>query len=51
VFGVAGQTIAAIASFGAVFLVWTGTALAVRRLLASVRRRHREEAREERPAA
>ncbi len=51
VFGIPGQTIAAIASFGAVFLVWTGTALAVRRLWASVRRRQREEVREERPAA
>jgi uncharacterized iron-regulated membrane protein len=51
VFGVPGQTIAAIASFGAVFLVWTGTALAVRRLWASVRRRQREDLREERPAA
>jgi uncharacterized iron-regulated membrane protein len=51
VFGIPGQTIAAIASSGAVFLVWTGTALAVRRLWASVRRRQREDLREERPAA
>lgn len=51
VFGIPGQTIAAIASFGAVFLVWTGTALAVRRVWASLRRRRREDLREERPAA
>ncbi len=52
VFGIPGQTIAAIASFGAVFLVWTGTALAVRRLSASVRRRQQsDDLREERPAA
>jgi uncharacterized iron-regulated membrane protein len=51
VFGTPGQTIAAIASFGAVFLVWTGTALAVRRSWASVRRRRREDLREEREAA
>jgi uncharacterized iron-regulated membrane protein len=51
VFGIPGQTIAALASGGAVFLVWTGTALAVRRLWASLGRRRREDLREERAAA
>ena len=36
-FGVAGETIAAIACFGAVFLVWTGLSMALRRLLAAMR--------------
>ena len=39
VLGVPGQTIAGIASGGAVFLVWTGIALALRRGIAFVRRR------------
>jgi len=39
VLGLPGQTIAGIASGGAVFLVWTGIALALRRGLAFVKRR------------
>jgi len=37
--GLPGQTIAGVASAGAVFLVWTGIALAVRRGIAFIRRR------------
>ena len=37
-FGTVGQTIAGIASLGGAFLVWTGLALAIRRLFAAVRR-------------
>ena len=33
-FGVAGESIAAIACLGAVFLVWTGLAMAIRRVVA-----------------
>jgi uncharacterized iron-regulated membrane protein len=40
VYGVAGQTIAGSVSGGAAVLVWTGLALAVRRLLAWRRRQH-----------
>ena len=36
-FGVAGETIAAIACIGAVFLVWTGLSMALRRLFAALR--------------
>jgi uncharacterized iron-regulated membrane protein len=39
VLGLPGQTVAGIASAGAVFLVWTGIALALRRAVAFVRRR------------
>ncbi|MEP7366528.1 MAG: PepSY-associated TM helix domain-containing protein [Acidobacteriota bacterium] len=41
VYGVAGQTIAGLASLGAVFLVYTGVALSLRRLAAWHRRRER----------
>jgi uncharacterized iron-regulated membrane protein len=47
-FGVVGQTIAGLASAGAVMLVWTGVTLALRRLAAWRRRRAR--ARESAPA-
>lgn len=43
-YGLTGQTIAGIASAGGVFLVYTGLALATRRLLASLRRRRSGEA-------
>jgi uncharacterized iron-regulated membrane protein len=39
VFGIAGQTVATLASLGGVFLVWTGLALSLRRLAAWHRRR------------
>lgn len=39
VFGIAGQTIAGIASAGAVFLAWTGVSLSLRRLGAWIKRR------------
>ncbi len=37
--GIPGETIAAIASLGACFLVWTGISLAIRRLWAAIGRR------------
>jgi uncharacterized iron-regulated membrane protein len=40
-FGVAGQTIAGLASLGGVMLAWTGVALALRRFGAWRRRRER----------
>src|SRR5688572_33247598 len=40
-YGVAGQTIAGIASFAGVMLVWTGFALSFHRLFAWIRRRKR----------
>ena len=40
-FGIPGETVAAIASAGAVVLVWTGISLAIRRLLRSVARQKR----------
>ena len=43
-YGLTGQTIAGIASAGGVFLVYTGLALATRRLLAALRRRRSGEA-------
>jgi uncharacterized iron-regulated membrane protein len=46
-FGLAGQTVAGIASAGGVVLVWTGIALSVRRLIAWRRRRTRDEERVE----
>ncbi|HEX6214823.1 MAG TPA: PepSY domain-containing protein, partial [Vicinamibacterales bacterium] len=39
-YGLMGQTIAGIASLGGVFLVYTGFALAIRRLLAWIKRRN-----------
>ena len=39
-YGLTGQTIAGLASAGGVFLVYTGLALAIRRLLAFIRRRN-----------
>jgi uncharacterized iron-regulated membrane protein len=39
-YGFAGQTIAGVASLGGVFLVYTGFALAIRRLLAWIKRRN-----------
>jgi uncharacterized iron-regulated membrane protein len=48
VLGLAGQTVAGIASFGAVFLVWTGLSLAYRRFFVRVTR---SEDRRERTAA
>jgi uncharacterized iron-regulated membrane protein len=48
VLGLAGQTVAGLASLGGVFLVWTGIALAIRRLLAARRRKTRQA---ERPMA
>lgn len=39
VLGILGQTVAGLASAGAVVLVWTGVALALRRLLAWIKRR------------
>jgi uncharacterized iron-regulated membrane protein len=39
VLGITGQTIAGLASAGGAFLVWTGIALALRRLRASIKRR------------
>jgi uncharacterized iron-regulated membrane protein len=42
--GAAGQAIAALASLGAAFLVWTGLSLSVRRLWAAVRRRKASQA-------
>jgi uncharacterized iron-regulated membrane protein len=39
--GIAGETIAAIASLGACFLTWTGISLAIRRLWVAVGRRRR----------
>ena len=38
-YGLTGQTIAGLASLGGVFLVYTGIALATRRLLAWIKRR------------
>jgi uncharacterized iron-regulated membrane protein len=46
VFGVAGQTVATIASAGVVLMVWTGLALAWRRLLHAVRLRQSAAARQ-----
>jgi uncharacterized iron-regulated membrane protein len=46
-YGMAGQTVAGIASAGAVVLVWTGIALSLRRFAAWRRRRAREEGRVE----
>jgi uncharacterized iron-regulated membrane protein len=43
-YGLTGQTVAGIASAGGVFLVYTGLALATRRLLAALRRRRSGEA-------
>jgi hypothetical protein len=40
-FGIPGETIAAIASAAAMFLVYTGISLAIRRLLRSMQRRKR----------
>jgi hypothetical protein len=40
-YGVIGQTIAGIASFAGVILVWTGFALSLHRLSAWIRRRKR----------
>jgi hypothetical protein len=40
-FGIPGKTVAAIASAGAVFLVWTGSSLTIHRLLRSVARQKR----------
>lgn len=52
IYGLAGQTIAGLASLGGVFLVYTGLALALRRLLAWLRRRNARNAPAEyRPAA
>jgi uncharacterized iron-regulated membrane protein len=48
--GLAGQTIAALASLGAVFLGWTGISLAIRRMLAAVARRRKPVAAMEVPA-
>ena len=42
VLGLAGQTVAGLASLGGVFLVWTGIALAIRRWLAARRRKTRQ---------
>jgi uncharacterized iron-regulated membrane protein len=42
VLGIAGQTIAGLATLGGIFLVWTGIALAIRRALAARRRRERQ---------
>ena len=42
VLGLAGQTVAGLASLGGVFLVWTGIALAIRRLIAARRRKNRQ---------
>ena len=42
VLGFAGQTVAGLATLGGVFLVWTGIALAIRRLIASRRRQKRD---------
>jgi uncharacterized iron-regulated membrane protein len=42
-YGLVGQTIAGIASLGGVFLVWTGQALVIRRLIAWLGRRRRLE--------
>jgi uncharacterized iron-regulated membrane protein len=42
VLGLAGQTVAGLASLGGIFLVWTGIALAIRRLLAARRRKTRQ---------
>ena len=39
--GLAGQIVAAIASLGGAFLIWTGISLAVNRLLSWIGRRHR----------
>jgi uncharacterized iron-regulated membrane protein len=44
VWGVVGQTIAGLASLGGVVLVWTGLALALRRLVRWLARRGRDEA-------
>lgn len=43
VLGITGQTIAGIASAGAVFLAWTGVSLSVRRFGAWIKRRRRNE--------
>jgi uncharacterized iron-regulated membrane protein len=51
VLGLAGQTVAGLASAGAVFLVWTGIALALRRGVAFVRRRRERATLAEEPAA
>jgi uncharacterized iron-regulated membrane protein len=40
-FGLIGQTVAGLASFAGAMLVWTGTALAIRRLRAWIRNRER----------
>lgn len=42
VLGMAGQTVAGLATLGGIFLVWTGIALAIRRALAARRRRERQ---------
>jgi uncharacterized iron-regulated membrane protein len=49
--GIAGQTIAGLASMGAVVLVWTGISLSVRRLWSWRRRRSSQALREEREIA
>ena len=51
VLGLPGQTVAGLASAGAVFLVWTGIALALRRGVAFVRRRRERATLAEEPAA
>ena len=50
-YGLAGQTIAGLASAGGMFLVYTGLALATRRLVAWLRRRRSAEVLEQRRAA
>jgi uncharacterized iron-regulated membrane protein len=51
VLGLPGQTVAGIASAGAVMLVWTGISLALRRSVAFVRRRRERATMAEEPAA
>jgi uncharacterized iron-regulated membrane protein len=50
-YGLAGQTIAGLASLGGVFLVYTGIALALRRLMSWLRRRRTDSEPIERPRA
>jgi uncharacterized iron-regulated membrane protein len=42
-FGVAGETVAAIACLGAIVLVWTGLSMAIRRALAAIKRSNDQE--------
>ena len=51
VLGLPGQTIAGLATGGAVFLVWTGIALALRRCAAWIKRRREHSTVEAAPAA